>query len=94
MNAHNLADLVHAGGSGAEFSDDAIAAIHEGSGGVPRLVNKLSDFSMAYAMSADRRTVELDTVQGVLADDMFIVTREPPAAKGPTPLRLDRTFME
>jgi len=86
--------LVHAGGTGDEFSDAAIAAIHDGSGGVPRLVNKLSDFSMAYAISADRKTVELDTVQDVLADDMFIVTQEARSGPAPTPLRLDRKFME
>ncbi|TFL17122.1 ExeA family protein [Jannaschia formosa] len=83
--------LAHAGGTGDEFSEAAVAAIHEASGGVPRLVNKLCDFSMAYAMSADRRTVDLDTVEDVLAEDMFIATR-PPAQ--PTPLRLDRKFME
>ncbi|WP_109566047.1 ExeA family protein [Jannaschia seohaensis] len=84
--------LTHAGGTGGEFSDAAIGVVHEGSGGVPRLVNKLCDFAMAYAMSSERATVEADTVRDVLADDMFITTRAP--APAPTPLRLDRKIME
>jgi type II secretory pathway predicted ATPase ExeA len=87
--------LVHAGGTGEEFSEDAIAAIHEAAEGVPRLVNKLCDFAMAYAMAADQRVIDLATVSDMVNDDIFITTREDPRpapreVSGPTPVRLDR----
>jgi type II secretory pathway predicted ATPase ExeA len=89
--------LKHAGGTGEEFTDAAIAAIHDASRGVPRLVNKLCDFSMAYALAADETLVDAHTVSDVLADDIFVDTRaepEPEPETGGTvaqmPLRLER----
>jgi general secretion pathway protein A len=69
--------LRHAGGSGEEFTDGAITRIHSRSGGVPRLVNKLSDFAMVYAVTSDKTTVDADTVDEVLADDIFLDMADP-----------------
>jgi hypothetical protein len=46
--------LQHAGGSGEEFTDGAVDRIYSQSGGVPRLVNKLADFAMVYAVTSDK----------------------------------------
>ena len=66
--------LRHAGGSGEEFTDEAIAIIQEHSGGVPRLVNKLCDFSMVYAVTNDHMVVDAGIVNEMLADSLFIAT--------------------
>jgi hypothetical protein len=47
--------LQHAAGSGEEFTDAAIDLIWEYSRGIPRLINKLADFSMVYASHRTRR---------------------------------------
>jgi type II secretory pathway predicted ATPase ExeA len=65
--------LVHAGGTGDEFTRGAIALIHRYSDGVPRLVNKFADFAMVYAASAERRIVDEMTVCEVNADDLFMM---------------------
>lgn len=65
--------LVHAGGTGQEFTRGAIALIHRYSNGVPRLVNKYADFAMVYAASSDRTIVDEMTVCEVNADDLFVM---------------------
>jgi type II secretory pathway predicted ATPase ExeA len=72
--------LCHAGGTGAEFEDGAIARIYETSGGVPRLINKLADFAMVYAVTSDKVVVDRGIVDEVLADDIFIETVDPAEA--------------
>ena len=72
--------LRHAGGHGGEYSDAAVAMIHAHSGGVPRLVNKLCDFAMVYAVTNDRTEVDEETVREVLEDSFFIVTEDDPDA--------------
>lgn len=62
----------HAGGSGEEFTTDAVAEIVHHSRGVPRLVNKLCDFCLVYAAMAEEPTVTVDTVRQVLNDGVFI----------------------
>jgi type II secretory pathway predicted ATPase ExeA len=64
--------LRHAGGSGGEFSDAAIALVHEKTAGIPRLVNKLCDFSMVYARAGDSPLVEAETVAEVLRDGIYL----------------------
>ena len=68
--------LRHAGGTGAEFTDGAIALVQAQTGGVPRLVNKLCDFSMVYAVTNDHTTVDEGIVAEVVADSFFIVTED------------------
>ena len=65
--------LIHAGGTGQEFTRGAIALIHRYSNGVPRLVNKYADFAMVYAASSDRKSVDEMTVCEVNADDLFVL---------------------
>jgi type II secretory pathway predicted ATPase ExeA len=64
--------LNHVGGTGSEFSADAIDLIHEQSHGIPRLVNKLCDFSMVYAATEERRVVDAAIVEEVLEDGIFL----------------------
>jgi type II secretory pathway predicted ATPase ExeA len=68
--------LVHAAGSGEEFTDAAIDLIHEHARGVPRLINKLADFAMVYAITAEKTQVDEDTVREVLDDNIFIETAD------------------
>lgn len=72
--------LTHAGGNGKEFSDEAITLIHETSNGVPRLINKLADFAMVYAVTADKKQVDEQTVREVLDDIVFLNTVDPAPA--------------
>jgi type II secretory pathway predicted ATPase ExeA len=65
--------LIHAGGTGEEFTRGAIALIHRYSDGVPRLVNKFADFAMVYAASSDRKNVDEMTVCEVNADALFVM---------------------
>lgn len=64
--------LRHAGGSGKEFTDDAIALIQMHSDGVPRMVNKLCDFGIVYAVAAELRTVDASLIREVLKDGLFM----------------------
>jgi type II secretory pathway predicted ATPase ExeA len=69
--------LRHVGGSGEEFTDEAIDRIYWKSEGVPRLVNKLADFAMVYAVTSDQTVVDGDIVDEVLTDDIFLTTITP-----------------
>ena len=53
------------------FTRQACAVIHEATGGIPRLVNQLCDFSMVYASTDGKKTVSETTVRSVLADGVF-----------------------
>lgn len=66
--------LTHVGGSGDEFSILAIRAIHQETGGVPRLINKICDLALVYAASAEQKVVGVDLIQELLADGLFIKT--------------------
>ena len=59
------------GGTGTEFTPDAVAEIHRTTRGVPRLVNQLCEFSMLYAWSAETRVITEQTIQNVLKDGVF-----------------------
>lgn len=69
--------LRHAGGTGEEFSDEAIEMIYWQSRGVPRLVNKLADFAMVYAVTANKKQIDAATVEEVMADNIFVATVDP-----------------
>ncbi len=60
-----------AGGSGEEFTVQAVDMIFCKTGGVPRLVNQLCDFSMLYAWSGDTMTITAAIVNDVLDDGVF-----------------------
>jgi general secretion pathway protein A len=46
---------------------------------VPRLVNKLADFAMVYAVTSDKPVVDEEVIDEVLADDIFLEMRDPTA---------------
>ncbi|MFV0493395.1 MAG: ExeA family protein [Pseudorhodobacter sp.] len=71
--------------AGAEyeiFSSQAANLVHQATGGVPRLVNQLSDFAMVYAYTNGKPKVSRRTVQSVLDDGVFFAgeTVEPERA--------------
>lgn len=57
-----------AGGSPDLFHADAVAFIHARARGVPRLVNQLCDLALVYAFAEQRRRVDLDLIERVIAD--------------------------
>jgi len=69
--------LRHAGGTGEEFTREAIEMIYWQSGGVPRLINKMADFAMVYAVTADKTVVDAAVIDEVLGDDIFLKTVDP-----------------
>jgi type II secretory pathway predicted ATPase ExeA len=72
-----------AGGRGTEFTPEALALIHERTGGVPRLVNQLCDFAMLYAWSEDVGEITSQIVDSVLGDGVFFGdTGSPAPGKG------------
>lgn len=68
--------LQHAGGTGTEFSPDAVDVIYEHTGGVPRLVNKLCDFCLVYAATEEKRTIGREVVNEVIRDGIFVSSQE------------------
>jgi general secretion pathway protein A len=64
--------LSHVGGTGSEFTADAIDLVHEHSHGIPRLVNKLCDFAMVYAATEERQIVDAAIIEEVLEDGIFL----------------------
>lgn len=63
--------LEAAGGTGAEFTDEACDLVHAETGGVPRLINQLCDFSMLYGWSGEISVIDAATVQQVIDDGVF-----------------------
>ena len=64
--------LSHVGGTGSEFTAEAIDQVHEHSRGIPRLVNKLCDFAMVYAATEERQVVDAAIIEEVLEDGIFL----------------------
>ncbi|MDE2348543.1 MAG: AAA family ATPase [Gammaproteobacteria bacterium] len=60
--------LAVAGGNPELFSADAIEFIQARTGGVPRLVNQLCDFSLVYAFADGRQRIDAELVGQVLRD--------------------------
>jgi type II secretory pathway predicted ATPase ExeA len=69
--------LQHAGGTGQEFTVEAVRFIHEHSDGIPRMVNKLCDLALVYASSADTKQVELAVVQELIDDGVVLKPFQP-----------------
>ncbi|WP_425041429.1 ExeA family protein [Primorskyibacter sp. S187A] len=67
------------------FSTTAADLIHEASGGVPRLVNQICDFSLVYAYTKNNAKVSRLTVQQVLDDGVFFAGNLALAAINPEP---------
>lgn len=64
--------MMHAGGSGNEFTDQALDRIYHASEGVPRLVNKLCDFALLYTATETQDVVTARAVDEVLSDGIFV----------------------
>ena len=63
--------LKKAGARERIFTPNAAKLIHEATGGIPRLVNQLCDFSLVYAYTDEVKTVNRALVQRVLDDGVF-----------------------
>jgi general secretion pathway protein A len=59
-----------AGGSANLFSPEALALIHECTGGVPRVVNIICDTALVYGFSDQRPTIQADLIEQVIRDRM------------------------
>ena len=77
--------LAVAGATRPLFDPDTFPLIFEVTGGTPRLVNQLCDFSLLYAYADESPTVTVQTIQRVLDDNLFFC-----AGRG-RPLRLVHT---
>lgn len=64
--------LTHVGGTGNEFTGEALDLIAEHTRGIPRLVNKLCDFAMVYAATEERQIVDAAIIDEVLEDGIFL----------------------
>ena len=71
-----------AGGTGREISRPAAELIHDASGGVPRLVNQLCEFSLLYAWASEKQTVSVTTVRQVLNDGVSFSVEATPIVLG------------
>ncbi len=70
--------LRHVGGTGEEFTQEAIEKIYEESEGVPRVVNKLCDLALVYASSEGDEKVDVGTVKELIRDGLVLKPfREP-----------------
>ena len=67
-----------AGASERIFDREAIETIHELTGGVPRLVNRLCDLALVYAFAKERKSVTRRTIQQILDDGAFHPVRQDP----------------
>lgn len=71
--------LVHAGGTGDQITDSAAALVYEHTGGIPRLINKLCDFGIVYAATAEQKVIDKTIVESVINDGLLQgVTLETP----------------
>lgn len=65
--------LTVASGQDSEvFGDDAIEVIYKHSRGLPRIINTVCDNALLSAYSADRRTIDAQFVESVIAQMMLI----------------------
>ncbi len=70
--------LEHAGGSGEQITDSAAAQVHLHTGGIPRLINKLCDFAIVYAATAEQQVIDTTIIQSVINDGLLQgVTADP-----------------
>jgi hypothetical protein len=81
-----------AGGDPAVFRADTYEMAHEGSQGIPRLLNVLCDTALVYAYAAKRCAVDTDTFAEVFKDrerqNSKVVSN---GARRPLPLERERS---
>ncbi|WP_235933034.1 ExeA family protein [Paragemmobacter ruber] len=71
--------LAVAGRTRRLFTAEAIVLIHQKTGGVPRMVNRLCDLALVYAFTAGRKLVDPKIIQDVLDDGAFFPVEPEPA---------------
>lgn len=76
MGSDGVADyithrLAVAGRTDPVFDAGAMAAIHEATRGIPRLINQLCDLALVYAFTMDRQDVDRAIIAQVLRDGVF-----------------------
>lgn len=64
--------LKHVGGSGQEFTEEAITLVHQESDGIPRMINKICDLALVYAWSADENVVDQNIVRELINDGLIL----------------------
>lgn len=57
-----------AGGQLDLFTSEALALVHECTGGVPRLVNLICDTALVYGFAEQRPSIDADLIEQVVAD--------------------------
>lgn len=88
--------LVQAGGAPDLFTTDAVALIHQHSGGVPRLINTLCDLALVYGYAENAVAIDEPLVQAVIDDRAGAVPsqsrrdRQPSEADYPSVAVLER----
>jgi general secretion pathway protein A len=65
---HHRLNVAGDGDSRAEFSDTAIEAVHRGSGGTPRLINKICDRALTIGFELRVSRIEADVVTLAIRD--------------------------
>jgi type II secretory pathway predicted ATPase ExeA len=65
------------GGSGEEFTEDAMVHVHEVTRGVPRLINQFCDMALLYAWTREKHQVTRAILGQVLADNIFFAAQAP-----------------
>lgn len=78
--AHRLRAV---GGTGEEFTAEAMLAVHEVTLGVPRLINQFCDMALLYAWTAEQRQVDPAILLQVLQDNIFFAAKRPRHDGGP-----------
>ena len=68
------------------FTEDAAAAIHEATGGVPRLINQLCDYSLLYAFGEGVYRVDRNMIETVVEDRNVNGSFAPVSSAGPSGL--------
>ena len=64
--------LTHVGGTGEEFTFEAIRHIYSEAEGIPRVINKLCDLSLVYASSGAEKKVDVATIKELIRDGLFM----------------------
>ena len=70
--------LRHVGGSGEEFTPDAVRRIFEETDGIPRLINKVCDLALVYSASAGKTRVETGIIDEIFEDGLILKPAAPP----------------
>ncbi|MCK0168702.1 AAA family ATPase [Jannaschia sp. S6380] len=89
MQAYVGTRLAAAQGPEDLFDDDALAAVHAATGGLPRAINQLCELALVYAMTGGCDRIDADAIGQVLSDGLYQVPLPAPdPAPRPGRLRL------